>query len=410
MEEKSLKVFGADKTFFSKISTTISRLLIPTQIGLNSMLISIKRNALLKAYEQYKNASEIEDVKKREMVTKRCEDAFSLYLESIDKYIMDSIYKKVKNGTATSFEKDALSDYYTIINLKQNEYLEYKYRKQKYLLELDYETVTHLGKEKTLNQFEELYIEKMDSLYKGLLKNYAVKLADNITTKYEGKDKVFDKIFATIEEYITKVLKLKVSKDYIKLSEEIVELYERFDKFSIGKLDEKDIIEKNMIMLGISRSLFTHSLPLVVAEQCYVKLLKDTRTLIVNAESELKRGKLYNMLIDLIDDYNVKLLSTKVYWDKPEVREDYKKFWDKYKKIEPLKKQNLQKFTEARETLFLKYDIKKLNKSNKDFTAIVKLHKNRLVELGEMRTLKNKCRTLEKQKYNKVAGKVWNQQ
>lgn len=38
------------------------------------------------------------------------------------------------------------------------------------------------------------------------------------------------------------------------------------------------------------------------------------------------------MLIKIIEDYNVKLLSTKVYWDKPEKRDDYKKFWNKYKK------------------------------------------------------------------------------
>lgn len=407
MEEKSLKVFGSEKTFFSKISTTISRLLIPTQIGVNGMLISMKRNALLKAYEPYKTIKEEENGKKREAVTKKCEDAFSLYLEAIDKYIMDSIYKKVKNGTATTFEKDALSDYYSIINLKQNEYLEYKYRKQKYLLELDYETVSHMGKEKILNQFEELYIEKMDSLYKGILKNYAVKLADNVTTKFENKDKVFEKIFSTVEEYVNKVLKLKVSKDYITLSEEIVELYEKFDKFEIGKLDEKDIIEKNMIMLGISRNLFTHSLPLVVAEQCYVKLLKDTRKLIANEESELKQGKLYNMLIDLIDDYNVKLLSTKVYWEKPDLRDDYKKFWDKFKKLEKLKKQNLQKFLQAREILFLKYDIKKLSSSNKDFSEIIKLHKARLNELGAIKTIKRKGEALGNKKFYKAKGKVW---
>ena len=409
MEERSLKVFGTDKTFFSKISTTISRLLIPTQIGLNGMLISMKRNALLKANESYKSSEKEQNAKKKEAVTRRCEEAFSLYLEAIDKYIMDSIYKKVKNGTATTFEKDALSDYYSIINLKQNEYLEYKYRKQKYLLELDYETVKQMNKDKILNQFEDLYIEKMDSLYKGILKNYAVKLADSMTTKYENKDKVFDKIFLTVEEYVIKVLKLKVSKDYIKLSEDIVELYERYDKFSIGKLDEKDLIEKNMIMLGISRNIFTHSLPLTVAEQCYVKLLKDTRNLIVNEESQIKRDKLYNMLIELIDDYNVKLLSTKVYWDKLDVRDDYKKFWDKYKKIELLKQKSLQTFVDKKEILFLQYDIKKLKQSNKDYSKIIALHRARLAELGVVKKLKNTCKTLDK-KYKKAERKIWNQQ
>ena len=45
---------------------------------------------------------------------------------------MDSIYKKVKNNTASNFEKDALANYYTVVHLKDTEYLEYKYRKQKF--------------------------------------------------------------------------------------------------------------------------------------------------------------------------------------------------------------------------------------------------------------------------------------
>ena len=85
-----------------------------------------------------------------------------------------------------------------------------------------------------------------------------------------------------------------------------------------------------MILLGLSRVLFTHSLPLVAAEQCYKKLLKDTRNLIANTKAEEKRENVYRMLLELIEAYNVKLLSTKVYWDKPQEREAYKKFWDAY--------------------------------------------------------------------------------
>ena len=111
MEERGLRVARNDKAFFSKISTTISRLLIPTKIGINGMLITIKRNSLLKNYETYTNNKEKE---KEESLQKKYEDAFILYLESIDKYVMDSIYKKVKNRSATAFEEDALSRYYTV--------------------------------------------------------------------------------------------------------------------------------------------------------------------------------------------------------------------------------------------------------------------------------------------------------
>ena len=53
MEEKSLRITGADTSFFNKITNTLSKILIPTKIGINGMFITIKRNNLLKAYENY---------------------------------------------------------------------------------------------------------------------------------------------------------------------------------------------------------------------------------------------------------------------------------------------------------------------------------------------------------------------
>ena len=134
MEERSLRIYQ-EKTFFSKISNTITKILTPTKIGINGMLISIKRNNALKAYEAYKASENIENQEKQEAITKKFEDIYALYLESIDKYIMDSIYKKVKNDVASDFEKNALSEYYSVVHLKETEYLEYKYKKQMYLLE-----------------------------------------------------------------------------------------------------------------------------------------------------------------------------------------------------------------------------------------------------------------------------------
>ena len=78
------------------------------------------------------------------------------------------------------------------------------------------------------------------------------------------------------KDYIKNILPLKISEP--KLAK-VVKEYEKYEKFTVGKLDARDHIEKNMILLGISRTLFTHSLPLVVAEQCYMKLLKDARCL-----------------------------------------------------------------------------------------------------------------------------------
>ena len=105
MEEKSLRVYS-DKKFFTKLTNTITKLLTPTKIGINGMLISIKRNNVLKAYENYLECEKEEPMKKDE-IEKKYEDIFSLYLEAIDKHMMDNVYKKVKSDTASNFEKEA---------------------------------------------------------------------------------------------------------------------------------------------------------------------------------------------------------------------------------------------------------------------------------------------------------------
>ena len=53
VEEKSLKITGANKTFFTKLGNTINKILIPTKVGINGLLISAKRNSLLKNYEKF---------------------------------------------------------------------------------------------------------------------------------------------------------------------------------------------------------------------------------------------------------------------------------------------------------------------------------------------------------------------
>ena len=42
---------------------------------------------------------EVKDTVKKDEVEKKYEDMFSLYLEAIDKHMMDNVYKKVKNDT-----------------------------------------------------------------------------------------------------------------------------------------------------------------------------------------------------------------------------------------------------------------------------------------------------------------------
>lgn len=397
MEERSLRITGADKTFFNKITNTLTRLLIPTKIGINGMLISIKRNNLLKAFEAF--AIENENYDSEELENKY-NNSYEAYLASLDKYVMDSIYKKVKNNTASDFERNALSKYYEVTSLKENEYIEYKYRKQKYLIELDYEGIKIGDKEKLKERYNRFYISKMDSLYKSILKNYSIKLADNTNVYDSTKEWVYIKIFHTLEDYIQNILSLKIDTEYDENLKDVMSEYERYESYMSGKLDTRDTIEKNMVLLGISRKLFTHSLPLIVAEQCYEKLLKDARSLVQDTKIATKREKAYSMLINLIEDYNVKLLSTKVYWNSPKEREEYKKFWNKYKEISKIKENDFIEYIKQKEILFIKDDMKKLDKDKTDYSKIMKYYKRKLVDYDAIRTIKNQCKS--EGKYIKV--------
>lgn len=379
MEQRSLRVVETDKTFFSKLSSTISKILIPTRVGLNGVMISIKRNSLIKAYNNYLEKGTEEN-------SKKYEDSYALYLEAIDKYIMDSLYKKVKSNTATNFERDAIAKYYFVVSLKNKNYLEYKYKKQEYLLRIDYETVSNMKNQKVVNNYKNFYVAKMDTLYKGLLKNYSVAISDDV---HQDSEEAYKKIFETLEKYIMEVLPIKIEFGDDTAKEE----YEEFLHTTVGKLDERDKIMQKVELLGVSRKLFIHSLPLAATERCYNQILKQVRTLIVNSKNETKREQAYETLFEVMEDYNVKILSTKVYWDRPEERQAYKKFWEKYEKV----KDDANK----KQILFLKQDIKELKRARKENLAIIELHKQKLTKMGVIKTIGTSAKTYKRMIYNK---------
>ena len=400
MEERSLRVVGTDKKYFNKLTNTLTKILIPTQIGFNSMRISMKRNLVIKTYENFTNENVEAD--KRDELEKKYDEAYTGYLEALDKYVLDTIYKKVKNETATQFESSALSQYYGIVQLKDKEYNEYKYRKQKYLLELDNESVKNTSKTKMIEKYSKFYISKQDMLYKGILKTYSIKLADSTNIYDSSKDTIYTKIFSTLEDYIKNILPQKLTDSKYA---SIVNEYEKYERFSVGKLDQRDNIEKNMILLGISRNLFTHSLPLVVAEQCYMKLLKDARCLVQDTKIAAKREKAYEMVLTLIEDYNVKLLSTKVYWENAKERDEFKKFYDKYKKIEALKESDYIEYIKQKEILFIKDELKKISKEKTDYSRLEKYYKRRLVDYGVMKEIKC-AKSYDKKYFGKTLKKL----
>lgn len=387
LAERSLKVLDTNKTFFGKLSNTLSKLLVPTRIGINGLVITLKRNNLLKAYETYINLPDNIEKQKKDTITEKYEEAYSLYLEAIDRHIMDTIYKKVKSGIASEFEGNAMAQYYEIINLKSSDYNEYKYRKQKYLIDIDYESLKVADKSKVLNKYQSFYISKMDTFYKAILKNYSVSLAGTTNKQNVDKDRLFDNIFTTIDEYIRNIISLKIKNDSQNSFDRIQKDYEEYEKFDVGKLKQKEEIEKKIIMLNISRVVFTHSLPLVASEKCYQRLIYENRLAIINEENYKRKEELYLLMLDLLKIYDEKLLSTKIYWEDLKEKENFKTFWNLF---------TTKNDEQEKEIMLLSREVSLIDtKENEQFVDLVKYYKEKLVKYGRMRAVKNSCRTYQ---------------
>lgn len=382
-EEKSLKVYDTRRTFFSKIGSTLGKILTPTKLGFNNLLVSMKRSSMIKNYKNMINAKH----GKEEVNEKKFEESYSLYLDSIDQLIIETIYKKVRMNTASDFEKEALSKYYNIIHLKENDEIEYKYKKQQYLLNLDYNDLKISGKEKQIAEYQTVYLYEMEQLYKALLKHYSIKLPEKMLPAQ--KETLYNKLFETLEEYVTNIIPLKKIND-----EELIKECSLFETYEVGKLDQVDILDKRMILLGISRKLFVHSLPLVVAERCYIKLLKDTRNLIVDTKIARKRENAYQLLLRMFEQYNQKLLAVKIYWNKNEEKINYNQFAIKCKELENVRKeQGLHAYDVRKQILYIREDMKYLERYDDKYYRILQFYRGRLVKLGDMKELKNICKT-----------------
>lgn len=382
-EEKSLKVYDTRKTFFAKIGSTFSKILAPTKVGFNNFLVNIKRNSMIRAYKALENCKE----EKEEVTEKKFEDYYSLYLDSIDQLLIETIYKKVIMDTASVFEKDALSKYYNIIHLKENDEIEYKYKKQQYLLTLDYNNLKETNKTKQIEEYMKVYLFEMEQLYKGLLKHYSIILPEQKIPA--EKENIYNKIFDTLEEYVTNIIPLKEIKD-----DDLIKECSLFETYEVGKLDQVDILDKKMILLGISRKLFVHSLPLIVAEKCYIKLLKDARNLVVDTKIARKRENAYQLLLRLMEQYDKKLLAVKIYWNNNDEKIAYNKFSLKYKELEKIKEEKgLHAYDIKKQILYIREDMSFLKKYNDKYYRIMKFYKGRLVKLGDMRQISQKYKT-----------------
>ena len=112
------------------------------------------------------------------------------------------------------------------------------------------------------------------------------------------------------------------------------------------------------------------------------------------------------MLLNLIEDFNIRLLATKVYWDNPRDREQFKRFYDKYKDVEKQKEIDFIEYVKQKEILFIKEDMSKIKNEKTDYTRLIKYYKRRLVDYGVMKEIRDYKTQNEKYKRDKVSSRI----
>ena len=384
VRENSLRIYDTKRTFFSKIGSTFSKIFEPTREGINNLIINSKRNNVLKGFKACQNVKD----QKKAIADRNFEMYYSLYMDAIDDLIINTIYKKVRNNVASEFEKDSMGRYYNIIHLKEDDDVEFRLRKQQYLLSLDFDIVKNTKKQKVYDEYLNFYINQQDILYKKLLKQYSMKMTEKVDIN--RKIELYDKIFEVLDEYVRNIVSLKKSND-----EDIAKLYSMYETYEVGKLDQVDSLDKRMILIAMSRKLFTHSLPLVIAEKMYIRTLKDIRNLIVDTKIARKRENAYQLLLKAMEQYVDRLLAVKMYWNSDSDRNFFVEFGVKRKEIDNLRNTDHNLYDMKRQILFIKADMKFLKKYGEKYYRIIKFYKLKLAELGNVKCISNSYQKMD---------------
>lgn len=270
---RSLVTYKPNNSAFTKINKFFSKILPKQKNNLNSIYISIKRNNIIKKYNLILNNQNGID---------RFEEAYNLYIEALNDYIMNKIYKKVKLEIANDEEKNILSNYYYILKLKEEKYEEYSIRKQKYLLMLDYKNTKE---EKIFDAYNKVYLNKVKEIYNKLLEIY-------------DKNNETEKILTTLEEYVEDysieelILETNLGKKYIK---------------QMVDYNENDIIkkiQKEEILLDISKTCFKDIISEETNNNIYKKIIGDLNNWLNQNLNDKNFKEVYNLLLEIIRKYN----------------------------------------------------------------------------------------------------------
>ena len=373
-----------EEGFFGKAISNIGKAVYSSGSSLYTLLISTKRSSVLKNFNTYKNLMEIPEEKKREAVKAKYEKIFENYLNTLEKYIKETIYTKMQKRASNLEEEKIMASYYEISALKGIDHVEYRTRLQMLLLNMEWSSITATKTGKFLEKYREFYLYNMEELYKASMRHAAVLLAN---VKDGDKDK-YDNVYTLIENYIKNILPLlPETKENTKIIEDYKKYVLGLDSFAKKEYNE---LRRRISLLGFGRVLFVYSLPTIAAEQCYVEIVNQARTCLANSFIEADKFETYQVLLDAIEEYTDNVLVKKSYWKNPIEEEEFKNFNTKWSELKKLARIDYDDFKKQREILFVKNDLKNMNKSKIALDEVRKYYRDRMLQLHALRTLSNK--------------------
>ncbi len=376
MAELQLKVVkNTGDGIWGKALNNFNKVLYSSGGGFFNLVIGAKRNAVLRASESSANITKVANEHKRNLAIEKYEKTYENYLETLEKYIKETLYTRVQKKISTIKENKLLSKYYEMNALKGIEYCEYKYKRQILLLEMDFENILNTKSGYYLEKYEKFYINVVDQLYKSVMRHYAIKL----TSTTEEKQATFDKIYDLIEGYIKLVL------PYLKETEgrnKIIDTYKNYvEKIDLYSKREINSVKKEIYLLELGMNVFEYCLPTLAAEECYLNILAKARVLIQNTYIVADKFEIYCLLLDTIESYNYNVLSKKIVWDNELEKEEYINFWNTFNEYKKLERIDYNEYKRLREIHFVKQEVKKLKEKGAEYKDLRGYYRERMKQL-----------------------------
>lgn len=384
MADVQLKlVKRTDDGVFGKAINNLNKILYSPSGSFFNIAINSKRNTVVKNFLLSENFEKASSEKKRNQLMTRYEKAYDTYLNMLESYITETVYNKSKKKVSSVKENKLLSNYYEVINLKSTDFVEYKYRRQTLLLEMDWDIILATKANNFVEKYKKFYISVVEQLYKSMMRHYAI----NLTDATKDKQQTYSNIYNLIEDYIKVILPYQEETETTK---RIMEIYKKqivtVDTYNKKAYSE---IKRRMLLLEISKYLFMYSLPMIAMDQCYQELITNARVALMNAYLDADKFEVYQLLLDLFESYNVNVLSKKIYWETDMEKEEYMKFWSKYTEFKKLERIDYAEYVRLREIHFVMDDMQKI-KDDKKYDEVRDYYRVRMKQQKGFRRLSNK--------------------